>query len=89
MVLASSCRRKIIIVLHKYGQVNVMMLVRKVNGTYSRVNPSLLILAREGITVEQRLGHKRIIKLNMENHKTQVLLQVLKIFERSKLKKQS
>jgi len=85
VVLASSCRRRILKVLLKFGRVNVMMLVRKVNGTYSQVNPNLQILAREGIIIEEHLGHKRIIRLNRENPKTDVLLQVLKIFEKSRL----
>ncbi len=82
MILASSCRRRILRVLYKLGRVNVMMLVRKVNSTYSQVNPNLHILEKEGIVTEERLGHKRIIKLNRENNKTEVLLQVLKIFEK-------
>ena len=82
MVLASSCRRRILRVLCKLGRVNVMMLVRKINSTYSQVNPNLHILEKEGIITEERFGHKRIIKLNRENDKTEVLLQVLKIFER-------
>jgi DNA-binding transcriptional ArsR family regulator len=82
MILASSCRRRILRVLYKLGRVNVMMLVRKVNSTYSQVNPNLQILEKEGIVTEEHLGHKRIIKLNRENDKTEVLLQVLKIFER-------
>jgi hypothetical protein len=63
-----------------------MMLVRKANSTYSQVNPNLEILLKEGITSEQRLGHKRIISLNRDNPKTEVLLQVLKIFEQYRAK---
>jgi len=72
--------------LWKLGQVNVMLLVRKVNSTYSQVNPNLQILLKEGITIEERLGHKRVIKLNRENPKTEILVQVLKIFENFRTK---
>lgn len=73
-------------VLLRLGRVNVMLLVRKVNSTYSQVNPNLQILAREGITIEEHFGHKRVIRLNRDNPKTEVLLQVLKIFESYKTK---
>jgi|WetSurMetagenome_2_1015567.scaffolds.fasta_scaffold115267_4 hypothetical protein len=86
MILASTCRRRIIMTLWKLGQVNVMLLVRKVNSTYSQVNPNLQILLKEGITIEERLGHKRVIKLNRENPKTEILVQVLKIFENFRTK---
>jgi hypothetical protein len=59
-----------------------MLLIRRVNSNYSQVNPNLQILAREGIILEERLGHKRTIRLNRNNPKTDVLLQVLAIFEK-------
>ena len=86
MILASKCRRRILKILWKLHQVHVMRLVRKVNSTYSQVNPNLQILEREGIVIEERLGHKRIIRLNRDNPKTEVLLQVLKIFEQFRTK---
>jgi len=66
-----------------------MRLVCKVNSTYSQINPNLQILSREEIIIEERLGHKRVIRLNRENPKTEVLLQVLKIFENFKTKQVS
>jgi DNA-binding transcriptional ArsR family regulator len=77
-VLASSCRRRILKALWKLGRANVMELVRKVNSTYSQVNPNLQILANEGIIVDERYGRVRIIRLNKENTKTLLLLQALR-----------
>lgn len=81
MILASSCRRKILKVLWRIGRANVMELVRKVNSTYSQVNPNLQMLEKEGIIVDKHFGRMRIIRLNKENPKTAVLLYALRILE--------
>ena len=86
-VVASACRRRILKVLSRAGRVNVMELVRKVNSTYSQVNPNLRILSEEEIIVDEHFGRMRVIRLNRENPKTDALLQALKILETSKLKK--
>jgi predicted transcriptional regulator len=81
MILASSCRRRILKVLWRIGKANVMQLVRKVNSTYSQVNPNLQILEKEGIIIDEHFGRMRIIRLNNENPKTIILLQALKLLE--------
>jgi predicted transcriptional regulator len=81
MILASSCRRRILKVLWGIGRANVMELVRKVNSTYSQVNPNLQILREEGVIFDERFGRMRIIRLNKENPKTTILLQALKLLE--------
>ena len=86
-VLASSCRRRILKVLSRAGRVNVMRLVRKVNSTYSQVNPNLRILSEEGIIIDEHFGRMRVIRLNKENPKTDVLLQALKILGTSRTQK--
>jgi hypothetical protein len=58
-----------------------MQLVRKVNSTYSQVNPNLQILQKEGIIFDVNCGRMRIIRLNRENPKTVLLLQALRILE--------
>jgi predicted transcriptional regulator len=88
MILASSCRRKILKVLSEMGKANVMDLVRKVNSTYSQVNPNLQILQKEGIITDEHFGRMRVIRLNRENPKTGLLLQALKILEAFKAGKQ-
>ena len=80
-VLASSCRRRILKVLWRIGRANVMELVRKVNSTYSQVNPNLKILREEGIIFDEHFGRMRIIRLNKENPKTALLLEALRILE--------
>ena len=86
-VLASACRRRILKVLSRAGRVNVMALVRKVNSTYSQVNPNLRILEEEGIIIDEHFGRMRVIRLNKENQKTTILLQALKILGTPKPKK--
>jgi hypothetical protein len=62
-----------------------MELVRKVNSTYNQVNANLLVLAKEDIVQEKHYGRVRLIKLNRENPKTELLLQALKILNEYKL----
>ena len=86
-VMASACRRRILRVLSRMGRVHVMELVRKVNSTYSQVNPNLRILWGEGLIIDEHFGRMRVIRLNRENPKTDALLQALKILETSRPKK--
>lgn len=80
MLIASACRRRILIELTTQESINVMRLVFKSNSTYCQVNQNLAILKREQIIFDMKYGHKRIIRLNRENPKTSVLLKVLGIF---------
>ena len=84
MLLSSSCRRRILRVLSRNGRVNVMELVRKVNSTYNQVNSSLQILKKEQIIFDEHYGRMRRIWLNRENPRTTLLLQALRILEKSK-----
>jgi len=81
VLLASSCRRRVLRVLWRIGRANVMELVRRVNSTYSQVNPNLQILQKEGIISDEHFGRMRIIRLNKANPKTTILLQALKLLE--------
>lgn len=83
-LLASSLRQKILKTLYECREINVMGLVRRTNSTYNEVNRNLTILEREGITTDTRCGRMRLIKLNRENPKTVLLLQVLKQLESEK-----
>jgi len=84
MLLASSCRRRILRVLSSGGRTNVMDLVRRVNSTYNQVNANLLILQKEGIILDEHFGRMRVIRLDRENSKTTLLLQALRILETPK-----
>jgi DNA-binding transcriptional ArsR family regulator len=88
MILASSCRRRILRVLWRIGRANVMELVRKVNSTYSQVDPNLQILQKEGIISDEHCGRMRIIRLNKENLKTIILLRALKLLETPRVDRQ-
>ena len=80
-LLASSLRQKILKALSECKEINVMGLVRRINSTYNEVNRNLTILEIEGIVTNVRCGRMRLIKLNRENPKTVLLLQVLKQLE--------
>jgi hypothetical protein len=56
-----------------------MGLVRNINSTYIEVNRNIKILEKEGIVTEQRVGRMRLLKLNHENPKTNILLQALRL----------
>jgi hypothetical protein len=56
-----------------------MGLVRNINSTYVEVNRNLKILQNEGVVFDQRVGRMRMLKLNHENPKTDLLLKALKI----------
>ncbi|MEM2129911.1 MAG: winged helix-turn-helix domain-containing protein [Candidatus Bathyarchaeia archaeon] len=83
-LVSSSCRRRILQVLSRSGQTNVMDLVRKVNGAYNHVNLNLQILREEGIIYDERFGRMRLVRLNKENPRTLLLLQALNILEARK-----
>lgn len=85
-MMASSCRRRILRVLSRTGRTNIMALVRKVNSTYNQVNSNLNILQKEGIVFDEHFGRMRVIRLNKENVKTRLLLEVLNMLENSRRK---
>lgn len=87
-LVSSSCRRRILQVLSNSGQTNIMDLVRKVNGAYNQVNLNLQILREEGIIYDERFGRMRLVRLNKENPRTQLLLQALNLLEMHKTSKQ-
>lgn len=85
-VLASSVRQNILKVLSEKRELQVMKLVSNVGSTYNELNRNLLILEKEGLIINEyptkvRHGKIRIIRLNKENPKTQVLLKVLKTLD--------
>jgi hypothetical protein len=68
-------------------EIRVMQLVSRVGSTYNELNRNLLILQKEGILTDEyrvkvRHGKVRVIALNRENPKTEVLLQVLKALDK-------
>jgi DNA-binding transcriptional ArsR family regulator len=83
-LLASSLRQKILKALSECRKINVMGLVRRTNSTYNEVNRNLTILKKEGIISDTRCGRMRLLKLDRENSKTILLLQVLKQLESEK-----
>lgn len=80
-LVSSSCRQKILKTLSKSEGINVMGLVRKINSTYNETNRNLKILEAEGVVLNIYLGRIRMIRLNRDNPRTIVLLQVLKTLE--------
>ena len=80
-LVSSSCRQKILKTLSKSEGINIMGLVRKINSTYNETNRNLKILESEGIVLNVYFGRIRMIRLNRENPRTIVMLQVLKTLE--------
>jgi hypothetical protein len=78
-LLTSGCRQKILKTMSKVKSINIMGLVTKINSTYIEVNRNVKILEQEGGLSEHRYGRVRMIILNSESPKTQLLLQALKI----------
>jgi hypothetical protein len=57
--------------------------VRIINSTYNEVDRNLRILEREGLVNQRRIGHKRIVRLNLKNKNTLVILEILKLLKGS------
>jgi hypothetical protein len=58
-----------------------MEIVHQVNSTYNEVNSHLRILQKEGIIFDEHFGRLRVIRLNMENPRTLILLEALRILK--------
>lgn len=85
-ILASSLRQNILKVLSEKREMQVMRLVSSCGSTYNELNRNLLILQKEELIIDEyrvkvRRGKVRVIRLNKENPKTQVLLKVLKTLD--------
>lgn len=59
----------------------MMSLVSRINSTYNETNRNFKILEKEGILSDRYVGRMRLIKLNHENSRTKMLLQVLRMLE--------
>jgi hypothetical protein len=85
-LLASTLRQKIIKTLSEHREMQVMRLVSATDSTYNELNRNLQILEKEDIItneypVKVRHGKVRVIRLNKDNPKTQVLLKVLRTLD--------
>jgi predicted transcriptional regulator len=85
-LVASTQRQNIIKTLSEHHEMQVMHLVSATGSTYNELNRNLQILEKEGIITNEypikvRHGKVRVIRLNKENPKTQVLLKVLKTLD--------
>jgi hypothetical protein len=85
LILASSCRQKIIKVLSEVKEINLMGLVRKTNSTYNQISRNVEILAKEQIVKVACCGRLKLIKLNMESPRAKALLKALQILNRQEI----
>lgn len=84
MILASSCRQKILIQLSMQREgLAIMDLAQFSGSTYNEINRNSRILENEGIVIQKYIGHCRIIRLNWENSKTIILLKVIETMIRA------
>jgi predicted transcriptional regulator len=81
VILASSCRQKILRVLSHFGEIRIMKLLQKTGCAYNEVMRNLRILGDESIITYRRLGRKCIINLNHDNVKTIILIKALRILD--------
>jgi hypothetical protein len=63
--------------------------VHQVNSTYNEVNSHLRILQKEGIIFDEHFGRSRVIRLNLENPRTLILLEALRILKTAENTKSS
>lgn len=83
-LMASCLRQNILRELAKVREIRIMKLCDNLRSTYVELNRNLLLLQREGIVANDYRDDKagqgriRIIRLNRDNPKAQVLLEVLK-----------
>lgn len=83
-IMASYLRQNILRELSKVREIRMMKLCDNLRSTYVELNRNLLLLQREGILTndykDDKAGHGRIriVRLNRDNPKTLVLLEVLK-----------
>lgn len=82
-ILRSACRRKILKALSKKQELNIMRLVHTVNSTYNEVDRNLRILENEGLVAQRHRGQNRILRLNLENNETLIVLKILKLLNDS------
>jgi predicted transcriptional regulator len=85
-LLASTQRQNILKTLAEHHEMQIMRLVNATGTTYNELNRNLQILEKEGIIINEypvkvRHGKVRVIRLDKENPKTQVLLKVIKTLE--------
>ena len=85
-VIASSLRQKILKELSETQEIRVMQLVSRVNSTYNELNRNLEILEKDGIItndcrVKVKHGKVRVIRLNRDNPKTEILLKAMKMLD--------
>jgi hypothetical protein len=79
MILASSCRQKILRVLSRRREIRIMKLVQETGCTYNEIMRNVRILEDEGVITYRRVGRKCIISLNWESRKTVLLIKALRI----------
>jgi predicted transcriptional regulator len=90
LLLASSVRQKILKVLAEKHELQVMKLASNVGTTYNELNRNLIILEKEGIIINEyrvkvRRGKVRVLRLNKDNPKTEVLISALKMLDQENI----
>jgi DNA-binding transcriptional ArsR family regulator len=83
-IIASSCRQKILLALLKTKRTHITNLVRMINSTYNEVNRNLEILEKEEIIDIRFYGRMRMVELRVNNPRTQIILQALRLLDDQK-----
>ncbi|PVX24230.1 MAG: hypothetical protein CW716_10510 [Candidatus Bathyarchaeum sp.] len=84
-IFASTCRTKMLKLLVKKRETNIMDIVRKTNSTWSEVDRNIKFLEELGIVESRLLRNHRLIKLKERSGKVEAVLKALKILEMTNL----
>lgn len=63
-----------------------MDLVRRINSTYTQVDRNLQILEKEEIIMVRSVGRLRMVRLNWENPRTEIILKALRMLSSAEAK---
>lgn len=84
-IFASTCRTKMLKLLAKKRETNIMDIVRKTNSTWSEVDRNIKFLESLGIVESRLWQNRRLIKLKEKSGKVEAILKALKILEMTNL----
>ncbi len=80
-ILGSKGKIKILKLLVREGEANITKIVRETGLRHSLVEKHLEDLIRLGIVVEKRIGRLRIFSLNLQNPRTQSIVELIRRLE--------
>lgn len=84
-LFSSTCRVKILKLLARNGETNIMNLVRKTNSTWSEVDRNIKFLEKMELVENRFLQKRRLIKLKEKDGTVEAILKALQLLEMANL----